>query len=120
MCQFTVQILPDPDPTDPENITSVHGRGIYVMKMVMDEVRFEGGGAVIHMRKSATEALAEQAVVGQYDFSRSIDKTRTPAQDTKSRKTKRLKKRKSAVCEYFFIGRDNLVAAASPPRYFVS
>jgi len=40
-----------PDPTAPENIRSVHGRGIHVIKTLMDEVRFEDGGAVIHMRK---------------------------------------------------------------------
>lgn len=45
-----------PDPTAPENIGSVHGRGIHVMKALMDEVRFEEGGAVIYMRKSAGEA----------------------------------------------------------------
>jgi serine/threonine-protein kinase RsbW len=41
-----------PDPTAPENIESLHGRGIHVMKALMDEVRFEEGGAVVHMRKS--------------------------------------------------------------------
>jgi serine/threonine-protein kinase RsbW len=45
-----------PDPTAPENIGSVHGRGIHVMRALMDEVRFEERGAVIHMRKSTTEA----------------------------------------------------------------
>jgi serine/threonine-protein kinase RsbW len=45
-----------PDPTVPENITSVHGRGIHVMRALMDEVRFEEGGVVVHMRKSAGEA----------------------------------------------------------------
>jgi len=45
-----------PDPTTPENIGSVHGRGIHVMKALMDEVRFEEGGVVVHMRKSAAEA----------------------------------------------------------------
>jgi serine/threonine-protein kinase RsbW len=44
-----------PDPTAPENIGSVHGRGILVMKALMDEVRFEEGGVVVHMRKSAGE-----------------------------------------------------------------
>jgi serine/threonine-protein kinase RsbW len=29
-----------PGPTAPENIVSVHGRGIRVMKALMDEVRF--------------------------------------------------------------------------------
>ena len=40
-----------PDPTALENIGSVHGRGILVMKALMDEVRFEEGGAVVRMRK---------------------------------------------------------------------
>jgi len=29
-------------PTAPENIGSVHGRGIYLMKALMDEERFRG------------------------------------------------------------------------------
>src|SRR5215471_8950849 len=44
-----------PDPTAPENIESSHGRGLYLMKALMDEVRFERGGAVVYMRKSASE-----------------------------------------------------------------
>ena len=44
------------DPTAAENIGSVHGRGIHMIKALMDEVRFEEGGAVIHMRKGASEA----------------------------------------------------------------
>jgi serine/threonine-protein kinase RsbW len=42
-----------PNPTDPEHIQSSHGRGIYLMKATMDEVRFERGGAVVYLRKSA-------------------------------------------------------------------
>ena len=42
------------DPTAPENIGSVHGRGICLMKTFMNEVRFEEGGTVVHMRKTAT------------------------------------------------------------------
>ena len=41
------------DPTAPENIGSGHGRGIYLMKAFMDEVRFDEGGVVVHMRKRA-------------------------------------------------------------------
>jgi serine/threonine-protein kinase RsbW len=41
------------DPTAPENIRSVRGCGIYLMKALMDEVHFEEGGVVLHMRKSA-------------------------------------------------------------------
>jgi serine/threonine-protein kinase RsbW len=49
------------DPTAPENIGSVHGRGIYLMKALMDEVRFEEGGAVVRMRKSACPAAVKAA-----------------------------------------------------------
>jgi len=41
-----------PDPTAPEYRTSTHGRGIYLMRALMDEVSFEEGGTVVHMRKS--------------------------------------------------------------------
>lgn len=34
-----------------ENIYSTHGRGIYLINQLMDEVRFERGGREIHMRK---------------------------------------------------------------------
>jgi len=40
------------DPTAPENIESVHGRGIYLMKALMDEVRFEEGGVVVHIGRA--------------------------------------------------------------------
>jgi serine/threonine-protein kinase RsbW len=40
-----------PDPTDPENRLLTHGRGIYLMRTLMDEVRFEEGGAVVYMHK---------------------------------------------------------------------
>ena len=49
------------DPTVPESIGSVHGRGIYLMKALMDEVRFEEGGVVVQMRKSASQAAAKDA-----------------------------------------------------------
>ena len=42
-----------PDPTGPGAIESTHGRGVYMMKAFMDEVRFEQGGAVVHMRKKS-------------------------------------------------------------------
>jgi serine/threonine-protein kinase RsbW len=45
------------DPTAAENTGSDHGRGIYLMKALMDEVRFEEGGVVVHMRKSAPAKL---------------------------------------------------------------
>ena len=39
------------DPTAPENLISTHGRGIYLMRALMDEVSFEEGGTVVYMRK---------------------------------------------------------------------
>ena len=49
------------DPTAPENTGAVHGRGIYVMKALMDEVRFEEGGVVVHMRKGVRKSAAKDA-----------------------------------------------------------
>jgi len=54
-----------PDPTAPENIGSGHGRGIYLMKAFMDEVRFEEGGVVVHMRKRAGHDTAKDAEKNQ-------------------------------------------------------
>jgi serine/threonine-protein kinase RsbW len=47
-----------PDPTNPENILKVNGRGILFMRSFMDEVEWEnadGGGTVVKMYKSRTE-----------------------------------------------------------------
>jgi serine/threonine-protein kinase RsbW len=41
------------DPTTPENRLLAQGRGIYLMKRLMDEVRFEQRGAVVFMRKAS-------------------------------------------------------------------
>lgn len=43
-----------PDPTAAENIGADHGRGIWVMNSVMDEVSFEHGGTEVRMRKRPT------------------------------------------------------------------
>ena len=40
-----------PCPTDEQNVFSEHGRGIYLINTLMDEVRYERNGAEIHMRK---------------------------------------------------------------------
>lgn len=41
-----------PDPTAPENIQSPRGRGIYLMRRYMDEVRFEENGRAVLMRRT--------------------------------------------------------------------
>ncbi len=40
------------DPTREQNVYSEHGRGIFLINNLMDEVRFERGGSEIHMRKA--------------------------------------------------------------------
>jgi serine/threonine-protein kinase RsbW len=40
-----------PVPTQAENIYSHHGRGVYLMNQLMDEVKFHKNGAEIHMIK---------------------------------------------------------------------
>jgi len=42
-----------PDPLAAENLESTHGRGIYLINQLMDEVAFERNGAEIRMRKAA-------------------------------------------------------------------
>ncbi len=40
-----------PDPTAAQNLYSEHGRGIYLINLLMDDVQFARGGTEIHMRK---------------------------------------------------------------------
>ncbi len=39
-----------PTPIDGEELFATHGRGIYLINQLMDEVKFEKGGSEIHMR----------------------------------------------------------------------
>ena len=48
------------DPTLLENRLFTHGRGIYLMKTLMDEVSFEEGGSVVRMRKNSNFGGAAQ------------------------------------------------------------
>jgi len=41
-----------PNPLSPENLSADHGRGIWLMRVAMDEVSFEDGGTEAHMRKA--------------------------------------------------------------------
>jgi serine/threonine-protein kinase RsbW len=43
-----------PDPTKAENLYAAHGRGIFLMRELMDEVQFEEGGRVVVMKKTGT------------------------------------------------------------------
>ena len=42
------------DPTSPDNLLRTNGRGIYLIRTLMDEVDFTQGGSVVHMRKRAS------------------------------------------------------------------
>jgi len=48
------------DPTRLENLLFTHGRGIYLMKTLMDEVSFEEGGSVVRMRKNSNLGATER------------------------------------------------------------
>jgi len=48
------------DPALLENLLFTHGRGIYLIKTLMDEVSFEEGGAVVMMRKKSNANSAER------------------------------------------------------------
>ncbi len=39
-----------PDPTKPENIENIHGRGVYLIKHLADEVVFHGHGNKIELK----------------------------------------------------------------------
>ncbi len=45
-----------PSPLVAENVYCTHGRGIFLINMLMDEVAFRRGGTEIHMRKSTHPA----------------------------------------------------------------
>jgi serine/threonine-protein kinase RsbW len=40
-----------PDPTEPQRLHLTHGRGLYLMRTLMDEVWFEENGTVVLIRK---------------------------------------------------------------------
>ncbi len=48
-----------PSPTVGENVFSEHGRGVYLINQLMDQVEYKRGGTEIHMRKFAPPAEAK-------------------------------------------------------------
>jgi serine/threonine-protein kinase RsbW len=42
---------PLPDPTDPQRQLLTHGRGLYLMRALMDEVSFERNGTFVRLQK---------------------------------------------------------------------
>ena len=50
-----------PDPMSPDNLLRTHGRGIYLMRTLKDQVSYEQCGSVVHMRKNpVAEPLAQR------------------------------------------------------------
>ncbi len=48
-----------PDPTDPQNIEKPHGRGVFLMRNLSDEIEFSDGGSTVVMKfKVANQAQA--------------------------------------------------------------
>ena len=39
-----------PDPTDPQNIEKPHGRGVFLMRNLSDEIEFSDGGSTVIMK----------------------------------------------------------------------
>jgi serine/threonine-protein kinase RsbW len=40
-----------PDPLHQDNLTSDHGRGVYLIRQLMDEVKYSDGGRAVQMKK---------------------------------------------------------------------
>lgn len=63
-----------PDPTAPENRMSTHGRGIYLMWALMDEIRFENRGTVVYMRKRPNAKRCEPFRTGHIELRDGIER----------------------------------------------
>ena len=50
-----------PDPTEPQSLLLSHGRGLHLMRALMDEVSFEEYGTVVRMRKQLPIAVSNKA-----------------------------------------------------------
>jgi serine/threonine-protein kinase RsbW len=46
-----------PDPRDPANVFKPRGRGVFLMRVLMDQVVFADGGREVHMRKRKANGL---------------------------------------------------------------
>lgn len=49
-----------PDPTDPQNIEKPHGRGVFLMKNLCDDLEFEEDGAKVIMSFNINDDLLKQ------------------------------------------------------------
>ena len=49
-----------PDPTEPERLLLINGRGLYLVRALMDEVLFEENGSVLRMRKRIERRIPQR------------------------------------------------------------
>jgi serine/threonine-protein kinase RsbW len=56
-----------PDPTTPENRLRTSGRGIYLIKALMDAIRFDEKGTVVHMFKRSNAPSAAEGGTRLHD-----------------------------------------------------
>lgn len=49
-----------PDPTDPQNIEKPHGRGVFLMRNLADEIDFENDGAIVKMKFNLENELLKE------------------------------------------------------------
>lgn len=49
-----------PSPLSKDNLYSQHGRGIYLINQLMDEVRFKARGTEIQMKKKSASVVREK------------------------------------------------------------
>ena len=49
-----------PDPTDPKNIEKPHGRGVFLMRNLADNIEFDKDGAVVIMSFNLENELLQQ------------------------------------------------------------
>lgn len=61
-----------PDPTVPENLIRTHGRGIFLMRQMMDDLEFNEVGNKIRVRKYFTFQTVQQAIASLAEANASV------------------------------------------------
>ena len=68
-----------PNPLTEQGLAAEHGRGIHLMKLMMDEVSFKRGGTEVHMRKGAARQAPNELPTS------STSETRRPRKNKENR-----------------------------------
>ena len=87
-----------PDPSAVGNLDANHGRGIFLMRWLMDEVSFECGGTEVHMRKgAASEPKRRPRSSNESDLHRPANTT-GPLVSDRSRQLRPMWTREREIC----------------------